>query len=148
MSFWFISAGVFSLLIVMIQNEGQHFMSRTKLQWKQQGIMPLVSVSNSPSYWSRARICLQPWFTNAFSLQDNFFFFSQWKWSSYVRACLEQCWHIFLLYSSTAHFNHFKISFQLQVLQKEGYLERIKNGTHVWPSCLKPLNHSIALKSQ
>lgn len=45
-------------------------------------------------------------------------------------------------------FYNFQTSFQLQVLQRDCYLERIKNGKHSCPSCLKPLSHNTSLKSQ
>lgn len=90
---------------------------------------------------SMARICLQPWFTDAFSHQRTFFTVKMKLIHS--SPCIEQCWYIFPFYSSMIHFTILKFPSSY----KSCYLERIKNGKHSWPSCLKPLGHNISLKS-
>lgn len=117
---------------------------RYKLQWKQHHAVGsyFTSQKSLPSPLSKARICLQPWFTNAFSHQRTFFTVKMKLIHS--SPCIEQCRYIFPFYSSMIHFTTLKFPSSY----KSCYLERIKNGKHSWPSCLKPLGHSISLKSQ
>lgn len=65
-----------------------------------------TSKKSLPSYLSRARICLQPWFTNAFSHQRTFFTVKMKLICSCP--CLEQRQRIFFFYSSMIHFTILK----------------------------------------